>query len=126
MARDDYNVIVFKILTYLYGCLQRKYLFNKAELLKLLDTQYIAEQYLSDVLRLMQEEGLITGLVFKKVWGNEHLLINDYGEMTITAKGARFLLEDKTMNKVKVFLSGAAQELIASLITVVFQTTVNL
>lgn len=24
MAKDDYNVLVFKVLTYLYGCLQRK------------------------------------------------------------------------------------------------------
>lgn len=125
MAKDDYNVIVFKILTYLYGCFQRKYLFNKAEFLKLLESQHIAEQYLSDVLRIMQEEGLIAGLIFKKAWGNEYLLINDYRDMTITALGIRFLLEDKTMGKVKEFFTGVAQELTASLIAVVFQTAVN-
>ena len=29
MARDDYDYIVFRLLTYLYGCFQRKYCFNK-------------------------------------------------------------------------------------------------
>lgn len=101
MAKDDYNVIVFKILTYLYGCLQRKYTFDNTAFLKVLITQDIAEEYLTDILRYMQDEELIAGLVFTRAWGGEYLLANDYGDMRITPTGVRYLLENGTMAKIK-------------------------
>lgn len=57
MPRDDYNFLVFKVLTYLYGCLQRKFLFEKEVFLRKLITLKVSEEYLSDVLRMMQQEG---------------------------------------------------------------------
>lgn len=57
MARDDYNFLVFKVLTYLYGYLQRKFPFEKEVFLRKLITLKVSEEYLSDVLRMMQQEG---------------------------------------------------------------------
>ena len=34
MAKDDYNYLVFKILTYLYACLRRRCCFESAAFLK--------------------------------------------------------------------------------------------
>ena len=63
MAKDDYDVLVFKILTYLYGVMQRKAFFSKEGLNKLFPED-IPEEYLLDIFRLMTASGLIEGLTF--------------------------------------------------------------
>lgn len=116
MARDDYNFLVFKVLTYLYGCLQRKFPFEKEVFLRKLITLKVSEEYLCDVLRMMQQEELIEGLVFIKAWGNEYLLANEYSDMRITVHGTRYLLENDKMEKVKKFVlegtPGAIMEIV--------------
>lgn len=61
MAKDDYNVVVFKILTYLYACLKRTTLFDERVFKQIIDKQSIPDEYLTDILRMMTEEDLITG-----------------------------------------------------------------
>ena len=63
MAKDDYDVLVFKILTYLSGVMQRKACFSK-EGLNNLFPEDIPEEYLLDIFRLMTASGLIEGLTF--------------------------------------------------------------
>lgn len=64
MAKDDYNYLVFKILTYLYACLRRRCCFESSAFLKKIITPEVQEDYLVDVLRFMAREGLIEGLAF--------------------------------------------------------------
>ena len=47
MAKDDYNVIKFKILVYLYGILKRRYTFTADEFNNLLERNNINDEYLS-------------------------------------------------------------------------------
>lgn len=102
MAKDDYHFLVFKILTYLYGCMQCKFPFEKIVFLKrIISDNDVAEEYVTRILQDMQEDGLIKGLVFKKTWGNEYLLVNDYEDMKITPKGIQYLHENSMMEKVK-------------------------
>ncbi|MST52605.1 YjcQ family protein [Hornefia butyriciproducens] len=69
MAKDDYNVVVFKILTYLYACLKMKALFEDNVFRQIIDKQQVSDEYLADILHIMTEEGLIVGLVFTMTWG---------------------------------------------------------
>ncbi|MCI5999966.1 MAG: YjcQ family protein, partial [Finegoldia magna] len=62
MAKDDYNVIVFKILTYMYAVLKRKTIFDINEFKTAVGN--IDENYLSDLLEMMQKENFIEGLIF--------------------------------------------------------------
>ena len=56
MAKDDYDFLVLKILTYLYGCLQRKYHFDTSAFTQQIITKTVSEAYIVDVLRMMNEE----------------------------------------------------------------------
>lgn len=108
MAKDDYDFLVFKILTYLYVCFRRRGHFETAALLKRVVSPEVSEDYLIDVLRFMTREELIDGLTFVKVWGNDYVLTNDYSDMEITPQGIRYLLENDKMCQLRnAVLEGA-------------------
>lgn len=101
MAKDDYHYIVFKILTYLYAVLKRKQSFDAVIFKRAVITAEVTDEYLTDILRMMSDDGLIKGLHFKKTWGNEYILINDYDQMHITSAGIKYLEENSSMKKIK-------------------------
>lgn len=101
MAKDDYDYIVFKILTYLYGCLKRKNIFDKKVFRDSIVTQEVQEEYLTDILRMMTRENLIEGLYFIKAWGNTYILVSDLADMHITSEGIHYVLDNDKMRKIK-------------------------
>ena len=108
MAKDDYDYIVFRVLTYLYGCLKRQIIFNEAVFRELIISPKVQEEYFTDVLRMMQGEGLIEGAVFVKAWGNTYILISSLSDISITAEGVRYLLNNEVMKKIaKTILESA-------------------
>ena len=120
MAKNDYDFLVFRILVYLYGCIQRKISFDRAAFRKALVTQEVNGEYLNDILRFMQEEQLIEGLVFAKAWGNEYVLANEWEDMCLTPKGVRYLLENDHMKQIKETVLGGAPGAILELVKLVF------
>lgn len=101
MAKDDYNYLVFKILTYLYAVFKRKQSFDKTIFRKAITTADIPEEYLTDILRMMQNNDLIEGLEFCVAWGNEYILMNEFSDMHITSAGVQHLTENDTMKRIK-------------------------
>lgn len=102
MAKNDYDYIVFKVLTYLYGLFKREYTFDKIAFLKaIIRIDEVSEEYITDILRKMSEEGLIEGAVFQCVWGGEYILASGYEELEITTKGIHYLTENSAMQKVR-------------------------
>lgn len=100
MAKDDYDVIVFKLLTYYYACLKRKVAFDKTALDKLISKKDVAEEYFNDILRMMQDEGLIDGVSTKKIWGGEYIITSDLSEIRITPSGIRYLKDNSKMQEI--------------------------
>lgn len=80
MAKDDYDFLVFRILTYLYACFQRRCHFETTAFMKRVISQEVSEDYLVDVLRFMTREELIEGLAFVNAWGNDYTLACDYAD----------------------------------------------
>lgn len=119
MAKDDYFVVVFKILTYLYSCLKGRCAFDKRVFIKVVEEQEINDEYLMRILKMMESEGLIDGLCFAKAWGNTYILASDYEDMKITVKGIEYLTENSTMNKIKKLFEGSTS-LIGELIQMIF------
>lgn len=103
MPKDDYEVIVFKILLYLYGVFKKEYLFQKEVFLKLIDADDLKEGYLESVIRMMANDELISGTKFLKAWGNEYVMTSELSEMEITSKGIAYLKDNKSMQRVKKF-----------------------
>ena len=104
MAKDDYNVLVYKILLYAYAVFKRKIVFDEKEFELSIIKGGIDKDYLINILVLMQNDGLISGLKFRKVWGGQMLLINDFSEMKITSNGINYLTDNSKMQQVKEFI----------------------
>jgi len=100
MAKDDYYVIVYKVLIYLYAVLKRKKVFDESEFKMIILKGRINEDYFISILELMQEDELITGLNFKKVWGNEVILVNDISDMKMSKTSFYKYISDNDYEKV--------------------------
>lgn len=120
MARDDFFVVMFKVLTYLYGCLKGKIVFQKDVFLKTIGNDHLADGVLDRYLQMMSDNGYIRGLEFIQAWGGETIRTGDYSNMQITMEGIQYLQENSTMQKIKDFLMNNAEALISSLIVKVF------
>ncbi|MGI6568641.1 MAG: YjcQ family protein [Erysipelotrichaceae bacterium] len=121
MAKDDYDLIVFKVLTYIYAVTKRKISFNKDVFDKTIGMQHIDEVYFYYVLYLMKTENLIADVTVVKVWGNDYVLISDLSEMRITAEGIHYLKDNSFMKKACDFiLENTPADLIVSLIRMIF------
>ena len=108
MAKDDYDYLVFRILVYLYACLKRKCSFDSRTLIHKVVTGAVQEDYFEDVLRMMQQEGLVVGMTFIQAWGREMLLVDGLELLQITPQGIRYLLDNDNMRKIKgTVLEGA-------------------
>lgn len=108
MAKDDYDAIVYRVLVYLYACLKRKIIFEKETFQSTVRKNVESDEYFYDVLRMMQDEGLIKGLCFKKIWGGDVILVSDMSEAKITPAGIHYLEDNDKMRKVGNVLKGAA------------------
>lgn len=100
MSRDDYFVIAYRILAYLYKCFKAGEVPNDelfdAEALK------ISNGYWINVMESLHNEGYITGvLLIRSVGGTSGVKITD---LKITQKGIEFLQENSMMAKAKEFL----------------------
>ena len=80
MAKDDYEVIVYRVLVYYYACMKRKIMFDQITFQEAVRKNVENDSYFADVLRMMQKEGLIEGIKVQKAWGGDYIL-NDPPKM---------------------------------------------
>lgn len=67
MAKDDYDVLVYKITLYYYGVLKREIAYTDVSFKAAIKYKDISEEYLSDVIYMMQEDGYISGMAFVRI-----------------------------------------------------------
>ncbi|MBQ6481384.1 MAG: hypothetical protein IJI45_09725 [Anaerolineaceae bacterium] len=99
MAKDDYDIIVYRVLVYLYACLKRRILFDEAIFRATVRKDIESEEYFTKALEMMQEEKLIRGLEFAHS-GNISVLVSDIKETEITPDGIHYLKENSRMEKI--------------------------
>ena len=87
MAKDDYYVIVFKILVYLYAVFRGKEAFRQERYDKAIGKKNINEEYLLRIYKMMSDEGYIEKLSFTRAWGSDLIPLFDESELKITQKG---------------------------------------
>lgn len=105
MAKNDYFVIVFRILTYLYQCFMAGEdadvdMFGP-------DAMRINSGYWCNAMESMSNEGYVTGVVMAPRLGSVQgmKLVN----LKITQKGIDYLQENSKMKKVADFLKSAKE-----------------
>lgn len=100
MAKDEYYVIVCKILVFLYKKLKGKEQRLNVEYIAPLTKDFpIDEEYLWYVIEKMNEKGLVEKVTIIKAWGGDVVRI-DYDKMRITPEGIDYLKDNSTMQKV--------------------------
>ena len=105
MAKDDYHVIVYQILSYLYTCLKKGIKVNEKNL-SYEDSKYfnINKNYWSYIIINMYDAGLITGITLAPVWGEEYPVISNLDNCRITPQGIEYLCDNSFMEKAKQFM----------------------
>lgn len=96
MAKDDYFVIVYAILKYLYDCLKSGETAD-FEVIRA-DSFSIPESYWRYIIEYLKKDGLIDGVTVRET--KTGMLIQDRG-IRITPRGISFLFENSLMEKVK-------------------------
>ncbi len=104
MAKDDYFVISYRILIYLYGCLKEGQLASLEYLRYDTNDFPVKKDYWQYILRHLYEEGFIEGVVLIPILGQNIKGIKLTDQLTITPKGIAYLQENSTMQKAKAFL----------------------
>ena len=105
MAKNDMEVIQYKILEYLYGSLKAGHPTSLEEMAwkcKLFD---ITREYWLVILRELIEEGYVSGL--KYVGSKDMESVIETGTITITKAGRQYLIENSTMQKIREDLGEA-------------------
>ncbi|CQR25881.1 YjcQ protein [Streptococcus varani] len=104
MAKDDYHVIVYQILAYLYNCLKKgldvdtKHLQPQGKLFN------INSIYWRFILFNLMNDGYIDGITLTKVWGEKYPQVDDLENIGITPAGIQFLTDNSFMEKAKELL----------------------
>ena len=103
MARDDYFVIVYKILTYLYECLKTGKNIDTYNIL-IAETYGIEESYFNYILIQLYEEGYIEGINIIPIMGSKQKNIKITSNIMIKPKGIEYLQENSMLSKAKGIL----------------------
>lgn len=104
MARDDYFVLVYKLLKILYTILKSGKAITNDELKDL--SEGIPSDYWKYILKTLNEEGYINGIVeVDTLIGNSIKIIN----LQITPKGIEYLQDNSKMQKSAEFVKNLPQ-----------------
>ena len=97
MAKDDYFVLAYRLLAYLYACLKSGEHPDRAYFEAGTDTFPIGEAYWLYLITHLYDDGYIEGIrIVKWLRGTVSITVDD---IAITPKGIEFLQENSSMQK---------------------------
>ena len=108
MAKDDYFVLVYKLLRYLYRCLKENIPASWEVIAPNTKDFPIGQEYFAYLLSHLLADGYIEGIVeVKKIGGPVQL--KETGGLAITPKGIAYLEENSMMKRAAEFLGPAGE-----------------
>lgn len=115
MSSDDYWVVAYKILSYLYACMKAG---KEVDVAAMRDLVRVNESYFGMVVRGLQDKGLVSGFHFDGLSGAiidspDSAYMDDFA---ITMDGALFVRENSNMEKAKRFAGAAFENALAAAI----------
>ena len=103
MAKDDYHIIVYKILAYLYTQLKNGESIDKKCISDDGILFHINYRYWTYIIKNMQEQGYIRGGTITTPWGSGDIVEN-IEQCEITPLGIEYLCSNSFMKKAKKIL----------------------
>ena len=100
MAKDDYFVIVGKILGFLYLRLKHKTKKGIEYLQPMTKDFPIMQDYFEYVIRNLQNAGYIDGVTIIRAWGGDVIMMDVTEGIHITPKGIEYLKDNGTIHKI--------------------------
>lgn len=107
MAKDDYHVIVYQILSYLYVQLKAGEPIEPDKISCDTKNYGINEKYWKYIIYNLTKDDYITGLTVEiKHWvSGDELIIKDLGMCQITPRGIDYLTDNSFMKKVRALFN---------------------
>lgn len=99
MAKDDYHVLVYRVLSYLYACLKSDSTPDVEYLKYGTDKFPIGEAYWHYLFRNLYKDGYIDGVALIPILGLNEKGAKLLPSLTITPKGIEYLQENSMMHK---------------------------
>ena len=115
MAQNDMEVIVYKILRYLYACNKEGKIPTFSDMFNTLELSGVSQSYLGQILEEMADKNYIAGCIFRKTKGWAIITFAD--DARITLDGVSFLNENSRMKKAAEFAGRAFEILLESVIS---------
>lgn len=97
MAKDDYFVIAYQILSYLYQCLKKGTDVNPDMLASEGPLMEINQKYWTYIMDNLKNEGYIKGILVQHI--NNVTCINYLQRCQITPKGIEYLMDNTLLKK---------------------------
>lgn len=110
MAKDDYPVIVYQILAYLYKCLKTgekvdSKMLDKNSPYFIVGGQKLSDHYWCFILYNLQRQGYINGIMFsRRAEEHRYYRPKEWSDCMITVAGIEYLTDNNFMQKAKAFL----------------------
>ena len=105
MAQNDYFVIIYRVLKYLYDCLKAG---NQPEIAYLAASTYnIPDSYWIYIVISLINEGYIKGITMTST--KDGVVFGDLQDAIITPKGIEYLFENSLLEKAKKTLKEAKE-----------------
>ena len=117
MAKDDYMVIVYKILAYLYGCLKAGKTPDTADYCWRSELFNIPQTYWENIMQELIDNNYIKGASVIHAVGRGAPGIKTGPDTTITIQGAEFLEEKSAIKKARTYLGEGFQTVLSGLIS---------
>lgn len=95
MAKDDYHILAYRLLAYLYACLKA----GETPQSDYVQQFEICESYRNYLLENLSEEGYIKGVLLIRICGQAQPSIKISPYLQITPKGIEYLQENAMMKK---------------------------
>lgn len=108
MSKDDYFVLAYKLLRYLYRCLKEGTPASLDIIAPNTENFPVPQQYFTYLVSHLLADGYIEGVVEMKAIGAPVQFKETTG-LAITPKGIAYLEENSTMNRVQEFLGPAGE-----------------
>ena len=104
MAKDDYHVIVYQILSYLYQRLKKGEAVDGKALAHDGPLFSVNKKYWAYIIYHLHQSGLVEGAGFVKLDGLDVPMACQISDMRITPLGIEYLCDNSFMSKAKAFL----------------------
>lgn len=101
MSKDDYFVIVYQVLKYLYECLKSGEKPDKEQFENM--SLKLNKDYWYYIIENLSKQGFVEGVYIKKTKDNRLIYFND---IEITPNGIEYLFDNNLMAKAKNSLKG--------------------